>query len=110
MPASRRGAAVLSSAVIALSLGLMPVTFQQAAAATPSGTHVGAATLVPEQSRDYRRGFSDGFKQGFRQGERKCDAYDNRRALSQFPEQSRDYRSGYKDGFNVGYRTGQRSC
>lgn len=110
MPASRRGAAVLSAAVIALSLGLAPVTFQEAAAAAPQETHVGTATLVPEESRDYRKGFSDGFKQGFRQGERKCDLNDDGRAFTGFPEQSKDYRKGYKDGFNVGYRTGQRSC
>ncbi|MGW1539381.1 hypothetical protein ACWCPM_03665 [Streptomyces sp. NPDC002309] len=110
MPVSRRGAAVLGSAVLALSLGLVPVTFQEAAAATPKETHVGTATLVPQESKDYRRGFSDGFKQGFRQGEDKCDRNDERRAPIGFPEQSKDYRKGYKDGFNVGYRTGQRSC
>lgn len=117
MPAIRRRAAVLSSAFIAATVALTPVSSQQAfAAAAPSETHVSTATAVPTQTREYRRGFRDGYRAGHRDGYRKgyrdCrrqqrDYRDYRQATS-VPQQSREYRRGFRDGFRAGHRDGYR--
>ncbi|MFC9910483.1 hypothetical protein [Streptomyces sp. NPDC059862] len=126
MPAAnRRRVVALSSALIAATVVLTPVSVQQASAATPSQTHVSTASAVPEQyrDRDYRRGFRDGFRFGFRVGLRDCHRYDrhdwrdryddNYRRAAAVPDRYqdyRDYRRGFRDGFRVGYRQGMRVC
>ncbi|MFD8420219.1 hypothetical protein [Streptomyces sp. NPDC059466] len=109
----RRGAAVLSSAFVAVTLALVPAGIQQASAAAPSETHVSAAANVSKSNQDYARGFKDGFKSGVRQGQRSCG--DDERAApllhkDKNKDKDKDYQRGFKDGFKSGFRQGQGSC
>ncbi|MFC4328781.1 hypothetical protein ACFPC0_13265 [Streptomyces andamanensis] len=134
----RRRAVVLGSALIAASVVLGPVSFQQAAAAAPSETHAGTSAKVPQSDRDYQRGFKDGFKDGFKQGHRGCDhngrgdhggrsfpgdhmkpaalqqdlhkdlKQDARKDIKK--DSGNDYNRGYKDGFKSGFKQGHRNC
>ncbi|MEU1531115.1 hypothetical protein [Streptomyces fagopyri] len=107
----RRCAAVLSSAFIAATVALVPAGVQQASAAAPGGTHVGAAVDVPKSNQDYARGFKDGFKSGVRQGQRSCGNDDRAVPLLHGDKnKDKDYQRGFKDGFKSGFRQGQGSC
>ena len=72
--AMKRRRVVLSSVFVAATIGLTPLGWTQASAATPSETHVSTSTTakVPNSHQDYRRGFKDGFKSGLRQAQRSC--------------------------------------
>ncbi|MER7204413.1 hypothetical protein CG723_28920 [Streptomyces sp. CB01635] len=129
MLAMKRKRVILSSVFIAASIGLAPVGWTQASAATPSETHVStsASVKVPKSDRDYRRGFKDGFKSGLRQGQNNCrhgnghnsNRQDNgknghvdgkRASAVHHKNAQQDYRRGFKDGFKSGVHQGQRSC
>ncbi|MFE5025447.1 hypothetical protein ACFRAO_19445 [Streptomyces sp. NPDC056656] len=122
MLAMKRKRVILSSVFIAASIGLAPVGWTQASAATPSETHVStsASVKVPKSDRDYRRGFKDGFKSGFRQGANRCHRHGNghgygdgkgqKAATVVHKDARQDYRRGFKDGFRSGVHQGQRSC
>ncbi|MFF8946628.1 hypothetical protein ACF1A5_31045 [Streptomyces sp. NPDC014864] len=115
----RKRAGVLGSAFIAAAVVLAPVGFEQAAAAAPSATHVGATVKAPHSKKDYQRGFRDGFKAGWRQARRHCDWNDqwnwnDHRQAPGFHHGKKysnwDYQRGFKDGFKAGWRQGQRHC
>ncbi|MFD3480116.1 hypothetical protein [Streptomyces sp. NPDC058695] len=127
MLAMKRKRVILSSAFIAASIGLAPVGWTQASAATPNETHVStsASVKVPKSDRDYRRGFKDGFKSGLRQGQNNCrhghnsNRQDNGKnghvdgtqaSAVHHKNAQQDYRRGFKDGFKSGVHQGQRSC
>ncbi|MGW4271744.1 hypothetical protein ACWEGQ_05140 [Streptomyces seoulensis] len=133
MPTAHRGtgkrAAVLGSALLAATVALGPVGYQQAFAA-PGATHVGTTVKVPTSDRDYQRGFKDGFKNGFRDGRHKCDHHGDhhdhggKQAPVHFQlntanttnmshpkkDSDRDYQRGFKDGYKSGFRSGTHSC
>jgi flagellar biosynthesis/type III secretory pathway protein FliH len=133
MLAMKRKRVILSSVFIAASIGLAPVGWTQASAATPSETHVStsAGVKVPRSDHDYRRGFKDGFRSGLHQGQHNC-RHDNRHhnghngrhddangnghaggkqaAAIHHKGAQQDYRRGFKDGFRSGLHQGQRSC
>ncbi|MFD5119552.1 hypothetical protein [Streptomyces sp. NPDC058385] len=122
MLAMKRKRVVLSSAFVAATIGLAPLGWTQASAATPSETHVSTSTTakVPKSHQDYRRGYKDGFRSGFRQGAHNCkrhghgygygDAKGQQATTVAHRNAHQDYRRGFKDGFKSGLRQGQRSC
>ncbi|MEU6809657.1 hypothetical protein ABZ920_11750 [Streptomyces sp. NPDC046831] len=84
-----------------LVLGLTPLGMGQATAATPSETHVSAASAVPGQG-GYREGFRDGFRDGFSDGRDDCydrGAFDRHRTW----QGNRLYVEGYGDGYSSGF-------
>ncbi|MFI8787247.1 hypothetical protein [Streptomyces sp. NPDC055105] len=122
MLAMKRKRVVLSSVFVAATIGLAPLGWTQASAATPGETHVStsATAKVPKSHQDYRRGFKDGFRSGFRQGSHSCnrhghghgnvDGKGQQAATVVHKDAQRDYRRGFKDGFKSGLRQAQRSC
>lgn len=74
MLAMKRKRVAMGSVFVAATIGLAPLGWTQASAATPTETHVStsATAKVHKSGQDYRRGFKDGFRSGLRQAQRSC--------------------------------------
>ncbi|MET8769522.1 hypothetical protein [Streptomyces sp. NPDC004658] len=102
--------AVLGTTLIAATLALSPVGFQQASAATPNGTHAAAtASVERDNSNSYRKGYKAGFRAGW--ADAKDDCRMSRGSNNNFNSNNDSYASGYGDGYSAGYaRAEDRYC
>lgn len=101
MPASYcKRSAVLGTALIAATIALSPVGLQQASAATPSGTHVSATTMV-QRDNSFRQGYRAGFRAGWADARDDCQ---RSRGMQNFNNSNNN--DSYANGFSAGYSSG----